>query len=172
MENLHEQLEAIEDYTSVLEEALVALCEEMEIDPAALVEDIQTDERYQEMRIKGVQARSDAQRVRGRRDAEARKIRKAAADHDKQDSKEHRSKAVYAKGGRKITDPKEGKREMKASSKRFHSYLDREFKKGAAQERAEKARMSPYDRALYDAERAGYQGPEARRIAAERSRGG
>jgi hypothetical protein len=48
MENLHEQLEAIEDYTSVLEEALVALCEELDIDPQALVEDIMTSARQRE----------------------------------------------------------------------------------------------------------------------------
>jgi hypothetical protein len=161
-----------EEYAALLEEVITTLCAELDIDPQALVEDIQTDERYQEMRIKGVDARAAARRVRGRRDAEARRIRKAAADHDKQDRKEHRSKAVYAKGGRKITDPKAGKREMKASEKRFSSYLDGEFKKGAAREKAAKAKMTPYERALYDAERGGYQGPEARRIAAERSRGG
>ncbi len=41
--------EALE-YTALLEEVLLALCEELDIDPQALMEDIQTAEREREMR--------------------------------------------------------------------------------------------------------------------------
>jgi hypothetical protein len=159
-----------EEYAELLEEVITALCEELEIDPQELVEDIQTAERRREMSVKSARANAAAYSLRGRTDTEARKIRKAAADQNKQDSKEHRSKAVYAAGGRKITDPKEGKREMKASSKRFRAHKNREFKKREAGEIETRAKMSPYDRALHDAEMGGYQGSEARRIAANRSR--
>ncbi len=46
------ELDEATEYALALEEVLLALCEELDIDPNALVEDLQTPERAKEMRKK------------------------------------------------------------------------------------------------------------------------
>ena len=42
MDNLHEQMDEIREYNELLETVLLALCEELDLDPQALVEDALT----------------------------------------------------------------------------------------------------------------------------------
>ena len=51
-QNLHEELTNTQNYITALEGAILHICEGLEIDPAALVEDLQTPARAQEMRKK------------------------------------------------------------------------------------------------------------------------
>jgi len=85
MENLHEELKAVEDYTSVLEEALVALCEELEIDPQELVEDIMTVGRARQL---GGAVNKQAVKTRRAYEADERNPkRKTYAGHEKSRTK-------------------------------------------------------------------------------------
>ena len=49
-QNLHEELAQTHDYITALEGAILHICEGLDIDPEALVEDLQTPERAKEMR--------------------------------------------------------------------------------------------------------------------------
>jgi hypothetical protein len=109
MENLQEQLEAMEDYTSVLEEALVALCAELEIDPVELVEDIQTAARKREMDSKenaAVAKAAAAHRKMIYPDTAAqtryRSAKKKAVSVMQQNDAEAKSKKLYGVGGKVI----------------------------------------------------------------------
>jgi hypothetical protein len=48
MDNLHEQMDEIREYNELLETVLLALCEELDLDPQALVEDVMTVARQKE----------------------------------------------------------------------------------------------------------------------------
>jgi hypothetical protein len=115
MENLHEQLEAIEDYTSVLEEALVALCAELEIDPVELVEDIMTDERQREhaKRLRSADRRARESEKFGRSDGVDYWTGRQAL-RAKTARKEQRSTKLYGKGG-KVLERKPTDAERKTS---------------------------------------------------------
>jgi len=70
MENLHEQMDEIREYNELLETVLLALCEELDLDPQALVENAQLHEyRYDPEHAAAYRA---GDRAPGDREREAR----------------------------------------------------------------------------------------------------
>lgn len=88
------------DYTAALEEIILALCEELDIDPSCLLEDLQTPEREEEMRKTGERLRRNISRAKTRKQLDA--ADKAHNKQQAQDVKEKRAKTVYGKGGKPV----------------------------------------------------------------------
>lgn len=101
-----------EEYAALLEETLVALCEEMEIDPQELVEDIQTPARKREMDKKenaAIAKAAAAQPSSYRRLAalaQYRSAKKKAVSVMQQNDAEAKSKKLYGVGGKVIATRK------------------------------------------------------------------
>jgi hypothetical protein len=93
--------EALE-YASALEEVLLSLCEELDLDPQALMEDIQTPEREREMRplMRKARKQQAAAQKKGERDRRADKI---LAKGWREDSN---LTTLYGKGGKKVATRK------------------------------------------------------------------
>jgi hypothetical protein len=118
MDNLHEQMDEIREYNELLETVLLALCEELDLDPQALLEDLQTPERDYEMyssirkkkqaEDKHKRKAKDASTPARNRAAVAHKLKAkdAAADVRKLKAKDAAEKAdeenVYGKGGKVV----------------------------------------------------------------------
>ena len=128
------ELDEAVEYAAALEDLLLALCEELEIDPDALVEDLQTPERAKEMRQKIRTARENKREARvaqsdyrhladlgdrygsvtsdgHRQDARNASRRLATADRQQkalsaQDAKEKASKKLYGRGGKVVSAAK------------------------------------------------------------------
>lgn len=102
------ELDEAHDYALALEEVILALCEELELDPQALVEDIMTTAREKELRGKIAKSGRAADRewnkmkrhVPGK---EPRAFKRAYAKSQalgRQYEKEGESHKVYGKGGK------------------------------------------------------------------------
>jgi hypothetical protein len=118
MDNLHEQMDEIREYNELLETVLLALCEELDLDPQALLEDLQTPERDYEMyssirkkkqaEDKHKRKAKDASTPARNRAAVAHKLKAkdAAADVRKLKAKDAAEKAdkenVYGTGGKVV----------------------------------------------------------------------
>jgi len=101
------------DYTAALEEILLALCEELDLDPNELIEDIQTPERAAEMEKTGESLRVKISRAKTRKQLD--KADKAHNKQQAQDIKEKRAKTVYGKGGKPV---RKGSEQHKAAVKK------------------------------------------------------
>lgn len=88
--------EAVE-YAEWLESILTNLCEELDIDPDALLEDVQTYDRWKERHAKHKKLTRDAYRK-----GSGRKEFKALDAHARESDREDRSKTLYGKGGKAI----------------------------------------------------------------------
>lgn len=128
------ELDEAREYALALEEVLLALCEGLDIDPEALVEDLQTPERAKEMRQKLRTARdrsSTARRDKSdfnhladlgdrygsvtsgdhRQEARNASRRLATAERQRktlsaQDQREKNSSKLYGKGGKVVSKAK------------------------------------------------------------------
>jgi len=101
MENLHEQVQEVEEYNRFLETVLIQLCEELDIDPQELVEDILTAGRDLEHKKK--LKRSEklmSLMVSAANKRAAEKYHKKNVD---QYTKELQSKRTYGAGGKVLT---------------------------------------------------------------------
>ena len=110
------ELDEAVEYARALEEVLLALCEELGIDPAALVEDIQTGERENEMFYKrrSLQDKEDSAGDRavlsGSKNKDKKKelnkkwsaAKRALEKHDRRDRVEKDSSRLYGKGGKVV----------------------------------------------------------------------
>lgn len=124
------ELDEAREYAAALEDLLLALCEGLDIDPDALVEDLQTPERAKEMRKKIRTARDNKSWARHerdenrhledlakpfgrdasdghRQDARNAERRRATAERQQktlsaQDAKEKASKKLYGRGGKVV----------------------------------------------------------------------
>jgi hypothetical protein len=124
VQNPQAALNEAQEYTALLEEVLLALCEELDIDPQALMEDIQTPEREAESeknmrklsrraggwetRLNNMTSRSKAARER---QVKADAAAEAAEDRHR---KEQKSKTVYGKGGKPV---RKGSEDYKRATK-------------------------------------------------------
>jgi len=114
MENLHEQIEEVDEYNHLLETVLIQLCEELEIDPDELVEDVMTVSRERELskkmadqgrKTQAAYDRDEKERVAGKRKwgSNSRAFWKQYArsarlgDRYRKEGKSHK---VYGKGGK------------------------------------------------------------------------
>jgi len=118
MDNLHEQIDEIREYTAALEAVLLSLCEELGLDPQALMEDIQTPERAAELKSKIMKLRTKFAKTGG-----SQRVADAHRKAEVQRHKEEKSKTVYGKGGKPAKkgseDYKKGKqRERDLAAKR------------------------------------------------------
>jgi len=114
----HEKLQQVEEYNELLETVLLALCEELDLDPQALLEDLQTPERDYEMysSIRKKKQAADKHRLKAKdtstparkRAAVAHKLKAkdAAADARKLKATDAAEKAekenVYGTGGKVV----------------------------------------------------------------------
>ena len=111
------ELDEAVEYARALEEVLLALCEELGIDPAALVEDIQTGERENEMfykrrslQDKEESAGDRAVSVLNSKNKDKKKelnkkwsaAKRALEKHDRRDRVEKDSSRLYGKGGKVV----------------------------------------------------------------------
>lgn len=149
---LHEALE----YAAALEEVLLALCEELDLDPQALMEDVQTFERERETQAE--RRRLERERDAGRRkntaagDKQERSASAKIRRRDKLSNKEYFSKQLYGKGGKVLRKgTAKYKRELKRSNKQRAADEKARQKKFDA-EQAHRRRTNPNwreeDRAL------------------------
>ena len=84
VQNPQAALDEAMEYTAILEEVILSLCEELEIDPQALVEDVMTAGR----------AREHIAAVRAAKTSTAKKAADAKAERESGSSK------IYGKGGK------------------------------------------------------------------------
>jgi len=98
VQNPQAALDEAMKYTAALEAVLLSLCEELDIDPQALLEDVQTPEREREMRPLMRKARKQqvAAQKKGERDRRADKI---LAKGWREDSN---LTTLYGKGGKVV----------------------------------------------------------------------
>ena len=128
VQNPQAALDEAMEYAALLEEVLLALCEELGLDPDALLEDVQTFERESE-------SRAERKKLEKERDAGNRKWWTAAGRKkagiargkitriEKRDNKEHFSKQLYGKGGKVIRKgTAKYKRELEQSNKQRAAY--------------------------------------------------
>lgn len=123
IQNPQAALDEAMEYNELLETVLLALCEELELDPNALLEDIQTPEREAEseknLRKLSRRAGDWATRLRNQTKGKAARERQVKADAELQSAedrhrKEQKSKTVYGKGGKPVRKGSEDhKRAMK-----------------------------------------------------------
>jgi hypothetical protein len=124
-----------QEYTAALEAALLALCEELNLDPDALLEDVQTFERERETqgetkKLYDKRAAADNRTAAG---AKAHRSIDAKLRHRfKRDNKERVSKELYGKGGKVI----------RKGTAEYKSELERSKKQRAADE---KVRQKKFD---------------------------
>jgi len=116
IQNPQAALDEAMEYTAALEAIILDLCEELDLDPQALMEDIQTAARFKEMGKKIDRAAADykkkgsyAKFITGktRKDPYARKLEDVVG----RDKDEAHSKKLYGKGGKVLKrkpDPKKG----------------------------------------------------------------
>jgi|694.fasta_scaffold00157_74 hypothetical protein len=103
VQNPQAALDEAMEYTALLEEVLLALCEELELDPNALLEDVQTYERSQETKKKSKKLWKNIEKATNSgNDQQHRRAVQALDKHDKQVRKEVGSKTLYAKGGKTV----------------------------------------------------------------------
>ncbi len=86
-----------EEYAALLEEALVALCAELEIDPVELMEDAMTPARMDQSRAK-LKKLVQARKAAGPGDTP--EYRKASAEYKKGRGELRSKTKVYGKGGK------------------------------------------------------------------------
>jgi hypothetical protein len=146
IQNPQAALDEAMEYTALLETVLLALCEELELDPNALLEDVQTYERSQETTKKskemdrGVAKASNAQ--------QHRRAVKTWDAHAKQVRKEVKSKTLYAKGGKTV---RKGTAAHAAETKKSDRGYNKMNKRIAASHKSQQgnpeynARMAGYD---------------------------
>jgi hypothetical protein len=102
-----------EEYAELLEDVITALCEEMEIDPQELVEDIQTPERAAEMEKKGKKEETTRlAKLKATHWADDRGRDKINRDYSKVANRDWKEKQdpdrLYGKGGRVVGRYKPG----------------------------------------------------------------
>lgn len=105
------------EYTATLEAVILALCEELELDPNKLIEDIQTPERAAEMGKSERKGYADQQRKlkkafnQGEREGSP-KIRKIDKEYRKVADRDWKEKSdpdrLYGKGGKVVGKYKRG----------------------------------------------------------------
>ena len=114
VQNPHEALDEALEYADTLESVILSICEELEIDPDDLVEDVMTAERERELsgkmarqgrRTQAAYDRDQAQRESGKRKAgsDSPSFRKQLAKSDKlgkRYNREMESHKVYGRGGK------------------------------------------------------------------------
>ena len=159
VQNPQAALDEAMEYTAALETVLLSLCEELDLDPNALLEDVQTFERK-------IETQAETRRLQRQRDA-ARRRNTAAGDKQersasaklrhryKRDMKELASKQLYAKGGKVV----------RKGTKKYNQEMERSKKQTAAHEKATqkkfdaemaRIRKDPAAYELYNAQMAGY----------------
>ena len=135
VQNPQAALDEALEYTAALEAALLALCEELGLDPVSLLEDVQTFERERETqgetkKLYDKRAAADNRTAAG---AKAHRSIDAKLRHrEKRDAKERTSKQLYGKGGKVI----------RKGTAKYKSELERSKKQRAADE---KARQKKFD---------------------------
>ena len=117
IQNPQAALDEAMEYTALLETVLLALCEELDLDPNKLFEDIQTPERAEEMGKKERKAGADHDRKlqkafdRGENEGSP-KIRKIDRDYAKIANRDFKEKSdpdrLYGKGGKVVGKYKRG----------------------------------------------------------------
>jgi hypothetical protein len=100
IQNPQAALDEAMEYNELLETVLLALCEELELDPNALLEDVQTYERSQETEKKSKKLDKNIRKATNSQ--QHRRAVQAWDKHAKQVRKEVRSKTLYAKGGKTV----------------------------------------------------------------------
>lgn len=126
------------EYTAALEAVILALCEELELDPQALVEDIMTVERQKElagkMKKQGAKTQAEYEKTKklrdqGRLKGDTRAFKKAYAKSQKlgaRYNKEGESHKVYGKGGKVLkrikTSPSTDSRDVRGGG--YQSWSD------------------------------------------------
>ena len=142
VQNPQVALDEAMEYTALLEEVLLALCEELELDPNALLEDVQTYERSQETTKKSKKLEKDIAKASNAQ--QHRRAVKAWDAHAKQVRKEVGSKTLYAKGGKTV---RKGTAAHAAETKKSDRGYDKMNKRIAASHKSQQG--NPAIRALY-----------------------
>ena len=110
MDNLHEQMDEIREYNELLETVLLALCEELDLDPQALVEMALTADRGREGDTATSRAREDLDRAKAANKkkssntnlAKVRKAEDRLRDIGYKRSDEEQSNKIYHRGGKVV----------------------------------------------------------------------
>ena len=130
------------EYTELLESALLALCEELELDPNELLEDYQTPERADQ---------TDRLRMRTRKAAQsaARKYEqaKSLAQYEKESPKTYGSKGRVVKPTKKMLKTR-GASEKTQETKRTNEINKYRILRGKEQETNRKNAKTPQGRAI------------------------
>jgi len=170
IQNPQATLDEAMEYTALLETVLLALCEELELDPNTLLEDIQTFDRKSETyaEVRRLQRERDA--ARRKNTAEGDKQERSASaklrHRYKRNDKEHFSKELYAKGGKVVRKgTAEHKRELARSNKQKAAYEKASQKKYDA--KMARIMKDPAARELYHAQMAGYGNVQSYRKATQ-----
>jgi hypothetical protein len=129
VQNPQAALDEAMEYTALLEEVLLSLCEELGLDPDALLEDVQTFERKRETQAetRRLQRQRDAADTRTAAGDKQERSASAKLRHRyKRDMKELASKQLYAKGGKVV----------RKGTKKYNREMERSKKQTAAHEKA------------------------------------
>jgi hypothetical protein len=130
------------DYTELLESVLLALCEELELDPNELLEDYQTPERAKQTDRLRMRARKTAQ-------AAARKYEQAKAieEYEKESPKTYGSKGRVVKPTKKMLKTR-GASQKAQETKRVNAGKKYQEWDNARKETARKNLQTPQGRAI------------------------
>ena len=156
--HMNEPQVAVDEYTELLESVLLALCEELELDPNELLEDFETPGRAAESKkaIKNL-SRTRARRLKswtkhpepgsaGYYSAEDRfdKANSAKAARQNQQSAERASGDTYGKGGKIVKKGKVKKATPKAGDYVYSHYRNATISKEQAMKDRTAKTFSPY----------------------------
>ena len=140
--HMNEPQVAVDEYTELLESVLLALCEELELDPNALLEDYQTPERADQ---------TDRLRMRTRKAAQAaaRKYEQAKtlAQYEKESPKTYGSKGRVVKPTKKMLKTR-GASEKAQETKRTNEINKYRILRAKEQETHRKNAKTPQGRAI------------------------
>ena len=143
--HMNEPQVPVDEYTELLESVLLALCEELELDPNELLEDYQTPERADQ---------TDRLRMRTRKAAQAaaRKYEQAKtlAQYEKESPKTYGSKGRVVKPTKKMLKTR-GASQKAQETKRVNAGKKYQEWDNARKETARKNLQTPQGRAIHAA---------------------
>jgi hypothetical protein len=142
---------SVDEYTELLESVLLALCEELELDPNELLEDFQTPERAKQTDQLRMRARKAAQ-------AAARKYEQAKAieEYEKESPKTYGSKGRVVKPTKKMLKTRSASQKAQ-ETKRVNAGKKYQEWDNARKETARKNLQTPQGRAIRAASDAEYK---------------
>jgi len=119
VQNPEAALQEALEYTAALETVILSLCEELNLDPQELVEDVMTQERERELSKKMKEANKKTDAKRKQNSAGFNKAYKRSQALGKRYEKEGSSHKVFGKGGKVIkgikTSPRKDSRDITGS---------------------------------------------------------